>query len=633
VAISPSSILASSKLFSSLDPAAIAELATAVAPVRIAGGQVLFHQGAGADCLYIVASGRLRASVESYDDGERVLGDVGPGDAVGEMSILTGEPRSATVRALRDSELLRLDAGSFNRIVSGSPAMMMQISRCVIERYRAATARRGARSSTRPRTIAVVPTSRRVPLSEFTKRLAHALSAIGSVVRLTSDSVNAALGHGAAQAPADSERSSDLAEWLMAQESDHAVVLYETDLVHSQWTNRCLRQADRILVVGESGESPALGPIELAMRREGREHGGAGVELVILHRERKHLYPGTDAWLELRAVERHHHIVLDSAADCARLARMLRGTSTALVLGGGGARCFAHIGVIRAMADAGIPIDLIGGTSGGALMAALHTFGMSPDEVEAFNTHLWTKLKPLNEYTLPFVALTSPMRFLHALRERFGEANVEDFGIPFFCCSSNITKAKLHVFDRGTIWFALCATVAVPGVGPPLLKNGDVLVDGAVLDNLPVDVMRQRFDGPIVAVDVSPVEDVRADPVYTMCPSAWQFVGNRLNPFAERIKIPSLFQILTRCSTLTSVQQADGLRGLADVYIHPPTEAYGIFAWHQVSELSEVGRRSAAAALSDWQARLAGAEIEPDALRVTSTLDVSVLSASPSTNR
>ena len=625
MAINVQSILSSSKLFSALDSDAIAELAAVVTHVRIAGGAVLFRQGASADCLYVVASGRLRASVDGRDGGERVLGEIGPGDAVGEMAILTGEDRSATVRALRDSDLLRLDADAFNRLVVGHPAMLMPISRCVVERYRAAISSRGAKSLSRARTIAITPTNPRVPLSEFTKRLERAFPASDSVIRLTSDSVNAALGPGVAQTPPDSRHSGELAEWLMQQELNHPVVLYETDLVYSQWTSRCLRQADRVLLVGESGNgnSPALGPIESTMRREGMEHGGVGHELVILHRERKNLYPGTDEWLTPRAVERHHHVILNSVSDFARLARMLSGTATAVVLGGGGARCFAHIGVLRALADAGIPVDLIGGTSGGALMAAFHAFGMSPDETEAFNTHLWTKLKPLNEYTLPFVGLTNPMRFFRAMRERFGEANVEDFGIPFFCCSSNITRASLKVFDRGTIWFAICATLAVPGVGPPLLQQGDLLVDGSVLDNLPVDVMRQRFNGRIIAVDVSPIDDVRADPVYKICPSAWHFLANRINPFAERIKIPSIYQILTRCAALTSVQQTDALRAQADLYIHPPTEPFGIFAWNQVRELSEVGYRSAITALADWTGRGARFGEESDPLRVTSTVDLS----------
>ncbi|MEO7087031.1 MAG: cyclic nucleotide-binding and patatin-like phospholipase domain-containing protein [Gemmatimonadaceae bacterium] len=621
-----SSILAASPLFSTLQSDALDEMSRAVEHVRLSGGATLFHQGATADCLYVVASGRLRVSVSTNDGGERTLGEVGAGDAVGEMSILTGEPRSATVRALRDSEVLRLDASAFNHMIANHPAMMMQVSKCIIDRYRAAISPRGSGHGSVPRTIAIVPTNHRVPLSEFTKRLQMAFASTGSVVRLTSDSVNRDLGPDMAQTPPDHARSGELAEWLMRHEEQNAVVLYEADLVHSQWTNRCIRQADRVLIVGQSGDSAELGPIEVAMRREGTEHGGVGRELVLLHPERKNLYLGTDEWLKLRTVDRHHHVVLGGASDYARLSRMYSGTATAVVLGGGGARCFAQIGALRALAEAGIPIDLIGGTSMGAYLAAQQAYGMEPDRMEEFNTYVWSKLKPLSEYTLPFVGLTSPMKFFKATRELFGEANIEDFGIPFFCCSSNITKAKLMVFDRGTIWFSLCASIAVPGIGPPLLLQGDLLVDGAVLDNLPVDVMRQRFDGNIVAVDVSPVEDVRADPVYKICPSSWQFLGNRMNPFAERIKIPGIFEILGRCATLTSVQQTDALRRQADLYVHPPTEPFSMFDWGKVSELSRVGYSTAVAALQQWRAGGAAKDRNVDQLlRVSSTVELSGL--------
>jgi predicted acylesterase/phospholipase RssA/CRP-like cAMP-binding protein len=619
------SILASSRLFSGLEPNTLEELARAVEHVRVPGGAALFYQGASADCLYIVASGRLRASVVQADGNERALGEVGHGDAVGEMAILTGEARSATVRALRDSDVLRIDAGAFNRLIARDAAMMMQVSKVIVDRYRAVLSPRGAGRGSLPRTIAVVATSPRTPVSEFTKRLQHALMAIGPVVRLTSDSVNSALGPDVAQTPPDAARSGELAEWLMRQEEGHRIALYESDLKHSQWTNRCIRQADRVLLVGQSGDSTELGPIELAMRREGSEHGGVGRELVILHPERKNLYLGTDEWLKPRQIERHHHVVLDAPSDYARLARLFSGTATAVVLGGGGARCFAQIGVLRAMAEAGQPIDLIGGTSMGSYLAAQCAFGMDADRMEEFNTYIWSKLKPLKEYTLPFVGLTSPMKFFRATRKVFGEANVEDFGIPFFCCSSNITKARLMVFDRGTIWFALCASIAVPGIGPPLLHQGDLLVDGALLDNLPIDVMRRRFDGKIIAVDVSPVEDVRADPVYKICPPAWQFVANRMNPFSERIRIPSMFEILGRCATLSSVQQTEILRQQADLYIHPPTEPFSMFAWDKVREMSQVGHRAAAAALSEWSA---GVDAQPadSPLRVSSTVEIAGLS-------
>jgi predicted acylesterase/phospholipase RssA len=219
-----------------------------------------------------------------------------------------------------------------------------------------------------------------------------------------------------------------------------------------------------------------------------------------------------------------------------------------------------------------------------------------------WNTHLWAKLRPLKEYTLPFVGLTNPRSFIRLTRETYGEANVEDLGIPFFCCSSNITRARVEVFDRGPIWRWLGGSIAVPGIAPPLFERGDLLVDGAVLNNLPIDVMRERCDGTVIAVDVSPVEDLRADPVYTLCPSSWQILANRVNPFGEPLKVPSIFEILSRCASLSSVQQVDTLKGLADLYLHPPTERFSMFDWDRLAEMAEVGYAYARQVLADWQA-------------------------------
>ena len=554
--------LAASELFSSFGPEALAELSEAVEWVSLPGGAVLFHQGEVADCMYLVVSGRLRVTREREDGGARVLGEIGRGESVGEMALLTGEHRLASVRAVRDTVLLRLDQAAFERCVERQPTSMLQLTRRLIARYGQAI-KSSAGGGGRVTTVAIVPTSREVPLSEFTRRLAEAFAAVGPVLRLNSDRVDAALGAGVAQTPRDHTRSAELEAWLATEEARHAAVLYEADLVRSSWTTRCLRQADHILLVGSDDLSPEPGPIERAMERDGTESAAGARSLVILHPERRALYTGTSAWLAERRVDRHFHVVRDDAADCARLVRMLTGRATAVVLGGGGARCFAQIGVLRALVEAGIEIDMIGGTSMGAYLAAQYALGWDGERMRRFNTRLWAELKPLKAYTIPFVGLTEPSLFIRETRATYGEANVEDLGIPYFCCSSNITRARLMVHERGPLWRWLGASIAVPGIGPPLFEKGDLLVDGAVLDNLPIDVMRQRCDGTIIAVDVSPIEDLRTDPVYTLCPSSAQILGNRLNPFAAPLPVPSLFEILSRCASLSSVQQVESMKARA----------------------------------------------------------------------
>ena len=615
--------LAETELFSSLDEASLERLSTEVDPLHLAGGDQLFHQGDLADCLYVVVQGRLRVSVERPDGSEQVLGEVGRGDVIGEMALLTGERRSATARAVRDTELLRLGEAAFNRLVEQQPAMMMQLTRRMVVRYQNALRFHGSGVRSAPTTIAVVPTAREVPLSEFTKRLERALAAYGPVLRLNSDRIADALGPGAGQIPQDHSRNAEVAAWLVEQETKYRTVIYEADLARSAWTSRCLRQADRVLLVGSEELSPALGAVELAMQREGRDGTAVQLDLVLLHRERRQLYPGTKEWLAPRRADQHHHVVLESEADFGRLVRILTNRATGGVLGGGGARCFAEIGVLRAIREAGVEIDLIGGTSMGAYVAAQHAFGWDPEQMREFNKRFWIQERPLKEYTIPYVGLVTGNKVIRTTRAIYGDANLEDLGIPFFCCSTNITRATVMVHDRGPIWRWLGASMAVPGISPPLFENGDLLVDGAVLDNLPIDVMRQRFDGTVIAVDVSPVEDLRTDPVYTMCPPTWQILSNRLNPLAaQKLRVPTIFEILSRCASLGSVQQVEALKAQADLFLHPPIERFSMFDWDLIDDLVSTGYEYARRALANWGAEgpVAGRRTLP--LRVTSTHQV-----------
>jgi predicted acylesterase/phospholipase RssA/CRP-like cAMP-binding protein len=617
------SALAASELFSSLDADELERLSAEVEPLHLPGGRVLFNQRDAADCLYVVVSGRLRVSLEHSDGTEQPLGEVGRGDVVGEMALLTGHARSATARAVRDTDLLRLRADAFNRLIEQHPAMMMRVTRRIIMRYQDALRSPSGAARGTVTTIAVVPTARDVPLSAFTKRLVRALAEAGPVLRLNSEVVDQALGPGTAQTPRDHARNAEVGSWLVAQESRYNTVVYEADLERSAWTSRCVRQADRVLVLAADDLGSALGPIELGMQREGADNSAVRMELVILHRETRPLYPGTAAWLAPRRGYRHHHLVLDDTAGFARLVRLLTGTATGVVLGGGGARSFAQIGVLQALREAEIAIDMIGGTSMGAYLAAEQALGWDTARMREWNTYLWATLRPLKEYTLPFVGLTNPKSFIRTARETYGEANIEDLGIPFFCCSSNITRARVEVHDRGPIWRWLGASIAVPGIAPPLFEGGDLLVDGAVLDNLPIDVMRQRCDGTVIAVDVSPVEDLRADPVWRLCPSSWQILANRLNPLAPPLKVPSIFEILSRCASLASVQQVDAMRALADLYIHPPTERFSMFDWDRVAEMADVGYEHGQRVLEEWQRSVAVRQARGSLpLRVTSAAEV-----------
>lgn len=579
-------ILSTTRLFGGLAPEDLARIGPEFEPIRVPGGETVFEHGETGDCLYIVASGRIEVSLTLPDGSLRPIGEAGPGECLGEMALLTGERRSATARSRRDTDLLRLSGEAFRRLLETHPRLMYGLTRRIIGHYQSVLSGRRGASAGRISTIAVATTQKDGRVAEFTRRLVEALGRHGSVRHLDASALDSALGEGSAQAARDSSRNSGIVAYLNEQEEAHRFVVYEAEPGPSSWTSRCLRQADRILFVAPDDGSPAPGPIEALLARQGLADVRTA-DLVLLHRETKPLYLGTSAWLAPRRVRAHHHVAESAPGEMERLVRSLTGEVRGLVLGGGGARSFAQIGVLRALAERGVSFDVVGGTSMGAFLGAQVAMGWDPGKMLAFNEVTWTRTKPLKDYTFPYLGFVTGRRFYSVARAIYGEARLEDLRIPFFCCSSNLTRARVEVHDAGPAWRALGASIAVPGLAPPAFEGGDLLVDGAVLANLPVDVMRGRCSGTVVTIDVSPVEDLSVDPALTMAPNSWGLLFRKL--LGKKAQVPGFFELLMRSSGLASVQQVGEMQRLSDVFFHPPIEKFSIFDFSLIRDLERIG--------------------------------------------
>lgn len=598
-------VLAETELLRVLDSPALDQILPALDQVRVPGGQLVFCQGDMGDCLYLLAYGRLRVSVERADGSEEIVGEVGRGESVGEMALLTGEKRTATVRAVRDSELYRLSADAFNRLLERHPKVTMQLARRIVMRYVGAVG--ATRPATGPATIALLPASPQTPLSAASHGLEDALAELGPTLRLNSDVVDAALWPEASQVPPDHARTEEVLGWLNDQESQHRFVIYEADLIPSAWSRRCVRQADRILVIADADQAAVAGPTEQGMRAEGPHVPAVRRELVLLHREPRAVYSGTSEWLAKLRVTAHHHVVVDSAADFSRLARFLAGRATGLVLGGGGTRCFAHIGVIRALWEAGIAIDVIGGTSMGAFIAAQYALGWDHARMRAYNRDTWLRVRPMQDYTLPVLSLLTGAGFRKVARDIAGEAEIEDLATRFFCVSSNLTRARSMVHQQGPLWRGMVASISVPGLTPPVVEGGDLLVDGAVLDNVPIDVMRHVCDGTVIASDVSPLVDLAVDAEAGVSPGLWRRIAPWGGGPADGRKAPTIVDVLSRVSSLNSTVAIEAMKRHANLYLHPPTEEFTVVDWKRAEALIDVGYEYAVQAVGEWIARGKGA--------------------------
>ena len=586
-------------LFKGLDAEVLEELVPEVEWVSLRSGETLFRQGDAADATFFVISGRLRVVAEEAS-GPRVLNEVGPGESVGEMALLTDEDRSATVYAVRDAQLARLDEATFRRFIESHPAALKRITEFVVRRLRFQS---GAGIPERPRlaTIAVVPARPGTSAAAFAEGLTAALAQHGSASHLNRSRVDDALGRpGVAELPEEDPDAMRLVQWLNERETSYRYVVYEADASWSGWSERAIRQADHVLVVADAGGDPALGENELRMRERGRTARAPERSLVLLWKPGSSGPSDTARWLEQRDFARHYHVRGAEPGDLARLARVLTGNAVGLVLGGGGARGFAHIGVLRALAELAVPVDLVGGTSIGAVVAAQAAMGLGPAEIREVAR---TQFASLFDPTLPVVSLLAGRRIGAKLTDAFGRVEIEDLAIPFFCVSTNLTQATEVVHHRGLLAKAVRASISLPGILPPVASGGDLLVDGGLTNNLPIDVMSDAVAGGwVVAVDVSQEVDMPAGDEIAHELSGWRILWQRLNPFTRAAPPPYILNLLTRSSLIASIiaEREKRARTAASLYLKIPAGEVKLLAFDAIEEIADRGYETTRDAIATW---------------------------------
>jgi NTE family protein len=376
---------------------------------------------------------------------------------------------------------------------------------------------------------------------------------------------------GAKAAVLDSSASGETTEWFNRFEAEHDIVFYHGDQPDSPWTNLCLRQADRIMLIARADESLPVHPFE---RRYFQRELTATPDLLLVH-SKGSTPSGLPRHIEFRSdlFGAHHHVRMGNTDDIKRLARFIAGSAVNIVLAGGGARGFAHIGVLKALREAGVPFDCVAGTSMGGIIAAGIAMEWSIEELTERIRDSFVVNRPLSDFTLPLIALFRGAKVTGLLRKHFGDVRIEDLPKPYFCVSSDLTTGRDYVHRSGPLWRALRASVAVPGILPPVAQGGHLLVDGGVMNNLPVDIMSQDARGPIIAVDVSGEIDLRVDDERYGERSLFSLLWQRMRGG------PSIVSILMRAGTVGSDSQRRSVRALADFLIEPPLDAISIRDW------------------------------------------------------
>lgn len=383
-------------LASALGEAALAALGEHIDWRDLRRGELLYRQGERCDGLYVVVSGLMEVSRDEAGKSQ-LVGRYGRGVLIGEAEVFAGTDRRGTAVAVRDSALVRISRDVFRAIALQNAELLWRITERSFHRLldgRADAEQSGGQL------FAVVPLNAGIDGKDFCARLVTQLSAMGRTLWVSPERLAAAGVMDAALDIEDDHPSwMHFHTWFDSETARHDFVVLEAGAKETAWARRAVRQADQVLLVARSDDTTQPGATEAWVEALRAPAAPTRYHLVLL-REGSDAPGGTARWLEGRSVHGHHHVRVGREQDLGRVARLISGRALGLALGGGGARGFAHLGVIQAFNELGIPIDAIGGTSMGSIIAGQYAMGLDPNEMVELNGRI-TRLKPFNEYTLP----------------------------------------------------------------------------------------------------------------------------------------------------------------------------------------------------------------------------------------
>jgi predicted acylesterase/phospholipase RssA/CRP-like cAMP-binding protein len=577
-----------------IDPAepVLQELET----VHIDGGEWLMRQGDPGNALYFLVRGRLQAWARGAngEDRGRFLNEIVAGDSVGELSLLTGAPRAVGIQAIRDSLLIRIDRDMFDRLALQHPALVMRLAVNVANLLQNANA--PSKSSTRNlQAITVLSLDDTSQTEEFCRQFTRDLDRQGSTLSLFA----ASLGH--AGAPVDVLESDEpvpenLRHWLEDQENQYRYLVYNCRAGNSTWSQFALRHSDMVLLVGDAACSPRQRKWEQDLLRSSGDTVARRM-LILLQPSSADSIRNTAEWLNQRHADFHIHVREGRPDDISRVTRIVSGNALGLVLAGGAARGFAHLGVYRAMRELGLSVDWIGGTSIGAIMGAALASPISIEQAMDLARLSFVKGKPFSDFTIPMMSLVRGKRMENLLEEHL-PYDIEDLPIPFFCVSCSLDTGSMNLHERGSTPDALRASAALPGIIPPAVVNSRLTIDGSVVNNLPVDIMRQKPVSRIVAVDLASQDAVHVD--YDNLPSPWAVLRGRYLPFSKKHRVPALSSIILK-STILGTQERVRQQGLkADILLKPPVQKFGMMEVKSFEKIVDTGYRHALDELKQW---------------------------------
>jgi NTE family protein len=580
--------------------------------IDLGSGETLFRQGDSSDDVYFVLSGRLRALSENEPGAGKILGEIGRGETIGELAMFTGEPRSASIIALRNSLVVKVTRAAIEAAISKEPQIALSMTQIVIERFR--RRERERQPLVVPVNVCILPITPGPDAAKFAESLRSAQAPSDlPVAVITPDDIARKFGT-ASDSPVWRHFGA-VADFVGRIEAQSSAIYLAADGRDTAWTRFCLEHADEIVLLADAERAPGLSDLEQRCLATKTPVSIARQTLVLLHKAAAKIPNGTAQWLDARYVSRHFHIRPELPRDMLRLARIVSGRAIGLVLAGGGAKGFAHVGVIRALEEAGIEVDYVGGTSIGAIMGMVLALGLDAGRI-ATAVHKAFLLHPKGNITgdynfVPLVSLIKGLRAHGAMTAAVRDAadadiDMEDTWKTFFVIASNFSTGSEAVLLRGSLTRNVIASYAIPGALPPIFVDGNMMYDGGTFNNFPVDVMAQLGAGRIIGVDLS--TDLGRTFEIDRVPGTFALLRDRLRARSKRrYHLPSVPETLLASSFITSISKQKTVRKFADLLFQPRVAGVGLLDWKRYDDVVAIGyhhAREVLAGLSDEQRKL-----------------------------
>lgn len=498
------------------------------------------------------------------------------------MSLLAAVPRSLTISAEVDSTLLRLRQEDFIYYCRNNPKTAYEMLQVMVNRTQ--NFLRHLEKPSSAQFVAFLPGDNSSYFSYFMQEL--------KILALNNPQLTVLDAQDIAQ-------QDNVADFFLSLKHKSDYIFYPLLSKNNSDTDQdhLIRYADKTVLVAQGDHPPTLDSVQQEILK--REH--VVKELILVYPQTKKNPVHTKAWLKQADFFRHHHVDANEPKDLQRVWRFLTGTATGLVLGGGGTRGWAHIGAIMALKEAKIPIDAIGGTSvGGAVGASFLLTDNFDDLIEKYDRLQSMSVRTMSwrELTYPLVSLFSGHSATQIAQQELNY-EIENLAKPFFSISCNITSKKEVIHRTGNLAEVIRASCSLPGIVPPAVYHNELHVDGAVINNLPVNVMNNFLEdsGRVIAVSLSNNENNSRDYTFPPVISLWESLKVKFN-WKKDYCVPSFFNTFIQSLMMGSHHQQLENMQKADILIQPNLHGFPLMdKKNQSAKLIELGKAATQQAL------------------------------------